>query len=166
MTFAATVITLYPEMFPGPLGASVIGRGMAEGAWSLRTTQLRDFATDRHHTVDDTPSGGGAGMVLGGWVWALKRDLASRFLAVTGFGLMLSAVSASVYSTRELALPAVDLTALMAGNYLGTNIFGLALVSLLLARHTLLLRQIMLLFLRVDSRRVWPVVHTPKLVLQ
>lgn len=75
---------------------------------------------------------GGAGMVLGGWVWALKRDLASRFLAVTGFGLMLSAVSASVYSTRELALPAVDLTALMAGNYLGTNIFGLALVSLLL----------------------------------
>lgn len=75
---------------------------------------------------------GGAGMVLGGWVWALKRDLASRFLALTGFGLMLSAVSASVYSTRELAIPMPDLAVMMAGNYIGTNIFGLALVSLLL----------------------------------
>jgi tRNA (guanine37-N1)-methyltransferase len=64
MSWRADVITLFPELFPGPLGASVIGRGMAEGAWSLRTTQLRDFATDRHRTVDDTPSGGGAGMVL------------------------------------------------------------------------------------------------------
>lgn len=64
MTWRADVITLFPELFPGPLGASVIGRGMAEGAWSLRAVQLRDFATDRHRTVDDTPSGGGAGMVL------------------------------------------------------------------------------------------------------
>ncbi len=64
MSFAASVITLFPELFPGPLGASVIGRGMADGLWSLETTQLRDFATDRHRTVDDTPSGGGAGMVL------------------------------------------------------------------------------------------------------
>ena len=64
MSFQADVVTLFPELFPGPLGASVIGRGMAEGLWSLRTTQLRDFATDRHRTVDDTPSGGGAGMVL------------------------------------------------------------------------------------------------------
>ena len=64
MSFAADVITLFPELFPGPLGASVIGRGMSDGLWSLRVTQLRDFATDRHRTVDDTPSGGGAGMVL------------------------------------------------------------------------------------------------------
>ena len=64
MSFSASVITLFPELFPGPLGASVIGRGMADGLWSLSTTQLRDFATDRHRTVDDTPSGGGAGMVL------------------------------------------------------------------------------------------------------
>jgi tRNA (guanine37-N1)-methyltransferase len=64
MSWRADVITLFPELFPGPLGASVIGRGMAEGAWSLQTTQLREFATDRHRTVDDTPSGGGAGMVL------------------------------------------------------------------------------------------------------
>jgi len=64
LSFSASVITLFPELFPGPLGASVIGRGMADGLWSLETTQLRDFATDRHRTVDDTPSGGGAGMVL------------------------------------------------------------------------------------------------------
>jgi tRNA (guanine37-N1)-methyltransferase len=64
MTFAATVLTLYPEMFPGPLGASLAGRALAEGAWSLETVQIRDFATDKHHTVDDTPASGGAGMVL------------------------------------------------------------------------------------------------------
>lgn len=64
MSFSASIITLFPDLFPGPLGASVIGRGMADGLWQLETTQLRDFATDRHRTVDDTPSGGGAGMVL------------------------------------------------------------------------------------------------------
>ena len=64
LSFAASIITLFPALFPGPLGASVIGRGLSDGLWSLETTQLRDFATDRHHTVDDTPSGGGAGMVL------------------------------------------------------------------------------------------------------
>ncbi|SMQ86005.1 tRNA (Guanine37-N(1)-) methyltransferase [Devosia lucknowensis] len=62
--FSADIITLFPELFPGPLGASVLGRGMNDGLWSLHATQLRDFATDRHRTVDDTPSGGGAGMVL------------------------------------------------------------------------------------------------------
>jgi tRNA (guanine37-N1)-methyltransferase len=64
LSFAADVVTLFPELFPGPLGASVIGRGMAEGLWNLRVTQLRDFAADRHRTVDDTPAGGGPGMVL------------------------------------------------------------------------------------------------------
>ncbi|MBA2918395.1 tRNA (guanosine(37)-N1)-methyltransferase TrmD [Sphingomonas sp. MAH-20] len=64
MTFAATVLTLYPDMFPGPLGASLAGRALAEGVWSLSTVQIRDFAIDRHRTVDDTPAGGGAGMVL------------------------------------------------------------------------------------------------------
>ncbi|MEO5805320.1 tRNA (guanosine(37)-N1)-methyltransferase TrmD [Devosia sp.] len=64
MSFSAAIITLFPDLFPGPLGASVLGRGLADGLWSLQTTQLRDFATDRHRTVDDTPSGGGAGMVL------------------------------------------------------------------------------------------------------
>ena len=64
MTFAATVLTLYPEMFPGPLGVSLAGRALAEGTWAMDAVQIRDFAIDRHKTVDDTPAGGGAGMVL------------------------------------------------------------------------------------------------------
>ena len=64
MTFAATVLTLYPEMFPGPLGVSLAGRAREEGKWTLDTVQIRDFAIDKHRTVDDTPAGGGAGMVL------------------------------------------------------------------------------------------------------
>src|SRR5690554_2855434 len=64
MTLTATVLTSYPEMFPGPLGVSLAGRALAEGGWSLETVQIRDFATDKHRTVDDTPAGGGAGMVL------------------------------------------------------------------------------------------------------
>jgi len=64
VTFAATILTLYPDMFPGPLGHSLAGRALGEGTWSLDTVQIRDFAQDKHRTVDDTPAGGGAGMVL------------------------------------------------------------------------------------------------------
>ena len=64
MAFAATVLTLYPEMFPGPLGISLAGRALDEGVWSLAAVHIRDFATDKHRSVDDTPAGGGAGMVL------------------------------------------------------------------------------------------------------
>ncbi|HEY0324617.1 MAG TPA: tRNA (guanosine(37)-N1)-methyltransferase TrmD [Allosphingosinicella sp.] len=64
MTWTATVLTLYPEMFPGPLGHSLAGRALGDGIWSLDTVQIRDFATDKHRSVDDTPAGGGAGMVL------------------------------------------------------------------------------------------------------
>jgi tRNA (guanine37-N1)-methyltransferase len=64
VTFSATILTLYPEMFPGPLGVSLAGRALEEGVWSCETVQIRDFATDKHRTVDDTPAGGGAGMVL------------------------------------------------------------------------------------------------------
>ena len=74
MTFAATVITLYPEMFPGPLGVSLAGRALERGDWSLEAVQLRDFATDKHRTVDDTPAGGGAGMVLKADVLAAALD--------------------------------------------------------------------------------------------
>lgn len=78
MSFDADVITLFPELFPGPLGASVIGRGAGEGLWSLKLTQLRDFATDKHRSVDDTPSGGGAGMVLRPDVLAAAIDSVSH----------------------------------------------------------------------------------------
>jgi len=64
MSFRATILTLYPEMFPGHLGVSLSGKAMERGDWSLDTVQIRDFADDKHRTVDDTPAGGGAGMVL------------------------------------------------------------------------------------------------------
>ena len=74
MTFAATILTLYPEMFPGPLGLSLAGRALERGGWTCETVQIRDFATDRHRTVDDTPAGGGAGMVLKADVLAAALD--------------------------------------------------------------------------------------------
>lgn len=74
MTFAATILTLYPEMFPGPLGISLAGRALAEGTWSLGAINIRDFAIDKHRTVDDTPAGGGAGMVLRADVLAAAID--------------------------------------------------------------------------------------------
>ena len=87
MTFAATVLTLYPEMFPGPLGVSLAGRALAEGKWSMDAVQIRDFAADKHRTVDDTPAGGGAGMVLRVDVLAKAVDHArGAFLPDTGRG--------------------------------------------------------------------------------
>ena len=78
MTWAATILTLYPEMFPGPLGLSLAGRALAEGIWSLETVQIRDFATDKHRSVDDTPAGGGAGMVMRADVLAAALDSVPR----------------------------------------------------------------------------------------
>ena len=74
MSFRASVLTLYPEMFPGALGLSLAGRALAEGTWSLEAVQIRDFARDRHRTVDDTPAGGGAGMVM-------RADIVARSIA-------------------------------------------------------------------------------------
>lgn len=77
MTFKACVLTLYPEMFPGALGLSLAGRALEAGTWSLDAIQIRDFATDKHRTVDDTPAGGGAGMVMRADVLARAIDHAS-----------------------------------------------------------------------------------------
>jgi tRNA (guanine37-N1)-methyltransferase len=74
MTFSAQILTLYPEMFPGPLGVSLAGRALDEGKWSCDAIQIRDFATDRHRSVDDTPAGGGAGMVLRADILAAAVD--------------------------------------------------------------------------------------------
>lgn len=76
MTFHAQILTLYPEMFPGPLGHSLSGRALEQGVWSCAAINIRDFATDKHHTVDDTPAGGGAGMVL-------KADVLARAIDTT-----------------------------------------------------------------------------------
>jgi tRNA (guanine37-N1)-methyltransferase len=70
----ASVLTLFPDMFPGPLGVSLSGKALAAGIWSLDAHDIRAHATDRHHSVDDTPAGGGAGMVLRADVLARAID--------------------------------------------------------------------------------------------
>jgi tRNA (guanine37-N1)-methyltransferase len=85
MTFHTQILTLYPEMFPGPLGVSLAGRALEDGKWSCTPIQIRDFATDKHRTVDDTPAGGGAGMVLKADVLAAAVEFArSQILPGTG----------------------------------------------------------------------------------
>jgi tRNA (guanine37-N1)-methyltransferase len=76
MTWRATVLTLFPEMFPGPLGVSLAGKALASGLWALEARDIRDSATDRHRSVDDTPAGGGPGMVLRADVLAAAIDAA------------------------------------------------------------------------------------------
>jgi tRNA (guanine37-N1)-methyltransferase len=115
MSWAASVLTLYPEMFPGPLGVSLAGRALEEGIWTLDTTNIRDFATDKHRSVDDTPAGGGAGMVLKPDVLAAALDSVSDgrpMLALTPRGVPLSQGS-----VRELA--AGDGVILLCGRFEG-----------------------------------------------
>jgi tRNA (guanine37-N1)-methyltransferase len=71
MSWRASVLTIFPEMFPGPLGVSLVGKALAAGLWSLEVHDIRDHASDKHRTVDDTPAGGGAGMVM-------KADVLAR----------------------------------------------------------------------------------------
>jgi tRNA (guanine37-N1)-methyltransferase len=75
----ATVLTIFPEMFPGPLGQSLAGRALSAGLWSLDAQDIRAHATDRHGTVDDTPAGGGPGMVM-------KADVLARAIDAAGEG--------------------------------------------------------------------------------
>lgn len=77
VAFRATILTLYPDMFPGLLGQSLSGKALARGDWELDCVQIRDFTTDRHRTVDDTPAGGGAGMVLRADILAAAIDAAT-----------------------------------------------------------------------------------------
>ncbi len=74
----ATVLTLFPELFPGPLDASVLGRGRAEGSWALETVNIRDFSDNKYGSVDDTPAGGGAGLVMRADILAAAIDSVDR----------------------------------------------------------------------------------------
>ncbi len=118
MTFAATVLTLYPEMFPGPLGISLAGRALAEGRWSLDAVQIRDFATDRHRSVDDTPAGGGAGMVMRADILAAAIDASVAadmpLLAMTPRGRPLT-------QERVRALAAGPGVAILCGRFEGMD---------------------------------------------
>lgn len=115
MTWAATVLTLYSEMFPGPLGHSLAGRALADGVWRLDAHNIRDFAADRHRTVDDTPAGGGPGMVL-------RADVVANALdAVGGAGpaLALSPRGTPLTQSRVRALAAGPGVRLVCGRFEG-----------------------------------------------
>ena len=74
----ATVLTIFPEMFPGPLGVSLAGKALAAGLWALEAVDIRAHATDKHRSVDDTPAGGGPGMVMRADVVARAIDASVR----------------------------------------------------------------------------------------
>ncbi len=97
----ASVLTIFPDVFPGPLGASLAGKALAAGAWSLDVVDIRAFATDKHRTVDDTPAGGGPGMVM-------KADVLGRAIDATAADerprLLLSPRGAPLTQARVEAL--------------------------------------------------------------
>jgi len=111
------VLTLFPEMFPGPLGVSVLGRALAAGLWRLETVQIRDFATDRHRSVDGTPAGGGAGMVLRADVLAAALDAAEG----PGPAILLSPRGRPLTQARVQALAAGPGVTLVCGRFEGVD---------------------------------------------
>jgi tRNA (guanine37-N1)-methyltransferase len=118
MAWRASVVTLFPEMFPGSLGMSLAGRALGEGAWTLDTVNPRDFATDRHRSVDDTPFGGGPGMVL-------KPDiLAAAIEAASGDGrprLLMTPRGAPLTQERVRALAAGPGAVIVCGRFEGVD---------------------------------------------
>jgi tRNA (guanine37-N1)-methyltransferase len=117
MSFRATVLTLYPEMFPGFLGLSLSGKALGAGLWSLDTVQIRDFATGKHRNVDDTPAGGGAGMVM-------RADVLARAIdSVDGAGprLLLSPRGAPLTQARVRELSQGAGVTLICGRFEGVD---------------------------------------------
>ncbi len=117
MTWRATVLTLFPGMFPGPLGASLAGRALEAGLWSLEARDIRDSATDRHRSVDDTPFGGGVGMVL-------RPDVVDAALAPADDGrpmLCLTPRGTPLTQTIARRLAAAPGVVLLCGRYEGID---------------------------------------------
>jgi tRNA (guanine37-N1)-methyltransferase len=117
MSFRASVLTLFPEIFPGPLGASLAGRALAGGLWRLEPVDIRGFATDKHRSVDDTPYGGGAGMVM-------RADVVDRAVASVADGrplIFLSPRGRRLEQARVAALAGGAGVVLLAGRYEGID---------------------------------------------
>ncbi len=116
----ATVLTIFPEMFPGPLAASLVGKALERDLWRLRAVDIRAFAPDRHGTVDDTPFGGGAGMVMRPDVVARAVDAALAGGAV-GPLVYLSPRGAPLRQERVRELAAGPGVVLLCGRYEGVD---------------------------------------------
>ncbi|TPP07215.1 tRNA (guanosine(37)-N1)-methyltransferase TrmD [Rhizobium glycinendophyticum] len=118
MGFKASILTLYPDMFPGHLGHALAGRALERGDWSLEAVQIRDFAEDKHRSVDDTPSGGGAGMVL-------KPDVLARAIdSIADDGrprLLMSPRGCPLTQERVRALGAGEGVVIVCGRFEGVD---------------------------------------------
>ena len=125
MAWQATILSLFPDMFPGPLGLSLAGRALEQDIWNLHKVQIRDFATDKHHMVDDTPLGGGAGMVLKPNV---VSDALSSVADAPGPRLFLAA-GASVGSKLVRELAAGPGAVMVCGRYGGWINGSLIIIS-------------------------------------
>lgn len=119
--WAASVLTLFPEMFPGPLGHSLAGRALEDGIWSLEAINLRDFAGDRHRSVDDLPFGGGAGMVMRPDVVARAVDAASALGAPERTRLYLTPRGTPLTQARVLQLAEGPGVVLLCGRFEGVD---------------------------------------------
>src|SRR5436853_5801961 len=115
----ATVLTLFPDMFPGPLGVSLAGRALTSGLWALETRDIRDSATDRHRSVDDTPAGGGPGMVLRADVLASAIDAAD--IAPERPRLLMSPRGRPLTQSRVLELAAGPGPLIVCGRFEGVD---------------------------------------------
>jgi tRNA (guanine37-N1)-methyltransferase len=121
MTWRATVLTLFPEMFPGALGVSLAGKALGEGKWVLETVDIRDFATDKHRSVDDTPAGGGAGMVMRADIAAAAIDAARADAKPGTPTLYLSPRGTSLTQERARALAEGPGVLLLCGRFEGVD---------------------------------------------
>jgi tRNA (guanine37-N1)-methyltransferase len=113
----ATVLTIFPEMFPGPLGQSLAGKALTKGIWALEARDIRDAATDKHRTVDDTPAGGGPGMVM-------KADVLARAIDAAGEGrprLMMSPRGAPLTQRRVQDLSEGPGAVILCGRFEGVD---------------------------------------------
>jgi tRNA (guanine37-N1)-methyltransferase len=113
----AIVLTIFPEMFPGPLGASLAGKALEKGLWALDAIDIRDHAADRHRTVDDTPAGGGPGMVM-------KADVLARAIDGAGEGrprLLMSPRGVPLTQARIADLAAGPGAVIICGRFEGVD---------------------------------------------
>jgi tRNA (guanine37-N1)-methyltransferase len=121
MTWRATVLTIFPEMFPGPLGSSLAGKALADGAWALTVTDIRDFTTDKHRSVDDTPAGGGAGMVMRADIAAAAIDAARSDMPVEAQTIYLSPRGVPLTQARARELARGPGAILLCGRFEGVD---------------------------------------------
>jgi tRNA (guanine37-N1)-methyltransferase len=121
MTWRATVLTIFPEMFPGPLGMSLAGKALAESKWGLTTIDIRDFATDKHRSVDDTPAGGGAGMVMRADIAAAAIDAARAAIPSDAPTLYLSPRGRTLTQARVRELARGPGAILLCGRFEGID---------------------------------------------